>query len=273
MQNHCLKNFNEHHENFLIMNVYDTIANARWQQYIYDYFGARYYDSRISVWLSPDPLFEKHLQWSPYNYVLRNSFVLIDPDGKQIDVKDYLQNAPNAKTDIQNIITEFQFFTGYKFEFNENNNIIEKKEEISGQKYSETARERVDLYYQRMHYIHYSTTGCWGEFEGDRNDIGVDPEQINKFIAGRNHLPLYILSWGLTIFHELEHNETGKDDPNINQFGYIGENEKTINDIRDEMGSVKNFVFLRWLYLMRQIQQRVNITRVVGFVKTKNYFY
>ena len=38
-------------------------------------------------------------------------------------------------------------------------------------------------------------------------------------------------------------------------------------------GSVKNFVFLRWLYLKRQIQQRVNITRVVGFVKTKNYFY
>ena len=52
----------------------------------YDYFGARYYDSRISVWLSPDPLFEKHLQWSPYNYVLRNPFVLIDPDGRQIDV-------------------------------------------------------------------------------------------------------------------------------------------------------------------------------------------
>jgi len=41
----------------------------------------------------------------------------------------------------------------------------------------------------------------------------------------------------------------------------------------EERGSVKNFVFLRWLYLMRQIQQRVNITRVVGFVKTKNYFY
>ena len=41
----------------------------------------------------------------------------------------------------------------------------------------------------------------------------------------------------------------------------------------DNKGSVKNFVFLRWLYLKRQIQQRVNITRVVGFVKTKNYFY
>jgi RHS repeat-associated protein len=50
----------------------------------YDYFGARYYDARIANWLSIDPLMEKHTQWSPYNYVLRNPMVLIDPDGKQI---------------------------------------------------------------------------------------------------------------------------------------------------------------------------------------------
>ena len=64
----------------------DTTVNKftgkeRDQETGYDYFGARYYDSRISVWLSPDPLFEKHMQWSPYNYVLRNPVVLIDPDG------------------------------------------------------------------------------------------------------------------------------------------------------------------------------------------------
>ena len=52
----------------------------------YDYFGARYYDARISNWTSPDPLFEKHLQWTPYNYVLRNPLILIDPDGKQVVV-------------------------------------------------------------------------------------------------------------------------------------------------------------------------------------------
>ncbi|MBK8553902.1 MAG: hypothetical protein IPL53_23800 [Ignavibacteria bacterium] len=38
----------------------------------YDYFGARYYDARISNWGSIDPLLEKHYDFSPYNYVLRN---------------------------------------------------------------------------------------------------------------------------------------------------------------------------------------------------------
>ncbi len=50
-------------------------------KYTYDYFGARYYDSRIGRWDSIDPLFEKHIQWTPYNYVLENPLSLIDPDG------------------------------------------------------------------------------------------------------------------------------------------------------------------------------------------------
>ncbi|MEO8446638.1 MAG: RHS repeat-associated core domain-containing protein [bacterium] len=48
----------------------------------YDYFGARYYDARIANWTSIDPLKEKHYDFSPFNYVLRNPLRLIDPDGK-----------------------------------------------------------------------------------------------------------------------------------------------------------------------------------------------
>jgi RHS repeat-associated protein len=50
----------------------------------YDYFGARYYDSRIANWTSVDPLFEKHIQWTPYNYVLRNPEYFYDPNGSQV---------------------------------------------------------------------------------------------------------------------------------------------------------------------------------------------
>ena len=49
-----------------------------------DYFGARLYMPAIARWTSLDPLAEKHPEWSPYNYVLNNPIVLLDPDGRQV---------------------------------------------------------------------------------------------------------------------------------------------------------------------------------------------
>ncbi|MGE5411378.1 MAG: RHS repeat-associated core domain-containing protein [Clostridiales bacterium] len=49
-----------------------------------DYFGARYYDSEIGHWMSPDPLKDKYPGWSPYNYCLDNPLKFVDPDGKAI---------------------------------------------------------------------------------------------------------------------------------------------------------------------------------------------
>jgi RHS repeat-associated protein len=53
-----------------------------------DYFGARYYMPALARWTAVDPLAEKHLEWSPYNYVLNNPLVLIDPDGRQVSAND-----------------------------------------------------------------------------------------------------------------------------------------------------------------------------------------
>src|SRR5690606_40940232 len=46
------------------------------------YYGARYYNPRISNWLSVDPEFSKFPSWSPYNYTLQNPIRFIDPDGR-----------------------------------------------------------------------------------------------------------------------------------------------------------------------------------------------
>jgi RHS repeat-associated protein len=48
----------------------------------YHYFGARYYNSDIGVWLSVDPLAHKYPSTSPYAYCLNNPVILVDPDGK-----------------------------------------------------------------------------------------------------------------------------------------------------------------------------------------------
>lgn len=45
------------------------------------YYGARYYEPRISLWMSTNPLWEKKMQFSPYNFVSNNPLNRIDPIG------------------------------------------------------------------------------------------------------------------------------------------------------------------------------------------------
>jgi RHS repeat-associated protein len=45
------------------------------------YYGARYYDPRVSVWLSVDPLTEQTM--TPYQYTYQNPIYFIDPDGRE----------------------------------------------------------------------------------------------------------------------------------------------------------------------------------------------
>ena len=49
------------------------------------YYGARYYEPRVSLWISVDPLVELYRNISPYAYVANNPIVYTDPDGRKID--------------------------------------------------------------------------------------------------------------------------------------------------------------------------------------------
>lgn len=73
----------------------DEHTNSDVQPYLYNakpldaetglyYYGARFYDPKISVWMSVDPMAEKYAGWSPYNYVLLNPVNAIDPDGNDV---------------------------------------------------------------------------------------------------------------------------------------------------------------------------------------------
>ncbi len=46
------------------------------------YFGARYYDSRISIWYGVDPMAEEMPEYNSYCYTFNNPIRFIDPDGK-----------------------------------------------------------------------------------------------------------------------------------------------------------------------------------------------
>jgi len=51
----------------------------------YGYFGARYYDSGLSIWLSVDPMSDKYPGMSPYNYCMNNPVIFVDPDGRDYE--------------------------------------------------------------------------------------------------------------------------------------------------------------------------------------------
>ena len=48
------------------------------------YFGARYYSSDLSIWLSVDPMSDKYPSFSPYVYCANNPVKLVDPNGEEI---------------------------------------------------------------------------------------------------------------------------------------------------------------------------------------------
>jgi len=55
------------------------------------YYGARYLDPAGAMWLSVDPLFEKYVGMTPYNYCAGNPVGLVDPNG----------NAPQSRIEYR----------------------------------------------------------------------------------------------------------------------------------------------------------------------------
>jgi len=68
----------------------------------YSYFGARYYDSDLSIWLSVDPLADKYPSMSAYMYTAGNPVNIIDPDG------NYLFGLFGSTKDQRRAAKEFQ---------------------------------------------------------------------------------------------------------------------------------------------------------------------
>ncbi len=158
----------------------------------YDYFGARYYDSRIANWTSIDPLFEKHFDYSPYNYVLRNPLVLIDPDGKQVDIKE-------LSDPIYHINKEVGFI--YDYAISVNNKLAEQSKKLNNtakewipkfafRKGVEIAMEFVALKLQMEAKFMIKITGVVLQLALDTRELGPKSEQdkmdeINEEVYGK----------------------------------------------------------------------------------------
>ena len=63
----------------------------------YYYYGARYYNQDISIWLSIDPLSDKYPSMSPYMYCAGNPVILVDPDGREWRITSKKENGKTEK--------------------------------------------------------------------------------------------------------------------------------------------------------------------------------
>ena len=93
------------------------------------YFGARYYSSELSIWLSVDPMSDKYPSLSPYVYCADNPVKLVDPNGEEwlVNQEGYVKEGEN-KSDktlyaVQGIGNEFGYKLTYRNGWNKGQNI------------------------------------------------------------------------------------------------------------------------------------------------------
>ncbi len=63
-------------------------------------YGARMYDPTLARWLTPDPLAEKYMQWSPYGYCIGNPIRMTDDGGLDIVLTGRESSSVTIKTDL-----------------------------------------------------------------------------------------------------------------------------------------------------------------------------
>ncbi len=218
------------------------------------YYGARYYNPRVSQWLSVDPLALKYPNISPYVYVANNPINAIDPDGRDIIFLEGFNPQVRAK-----IILELSRITGLKLFVNLEGKLDYLRGENDSHKVaSKTARGLLltaiesETRHFEMTSIENHKDGSFAEEKiirgmGRDNEgkvlqdityqVNIDPIQVKAFIDGTSEgLNDWTLGFGMTTLHEYSHKINNLRDPQeTNIFGNIGPNSTYMNIIREEI--------------------------------------
>jgi len=166
----------------------------------YSYFGARYYDSDLSVWLSVDPLSDKYPNLSPYAYCANNPVMLVDPDGNEIII--YYENSDGNRREYHFNGKENEYFLAKGFE----------KANVRGDKFTDQVKS---AYYYNVKNGGGKALKQIAESENISVNIRFTSDD-SEFAAGDNTIrwnPLhgilttdgYVLSPATVLEHEAKH--------------------------------------------------------------------
>jgi RHS repeat-associated protein len=172
----------------------------------YGYFGARYYDSGLSIWLSVDPMSDKYPSMSPYNYCANNPVILVDPDGKKfIEGNDiinwFIENSNSIIKNYNNQLTKLNSWTpktfiGRRIKDNQINKIEEWKKECETALCEVEEMSKSDVQYSLIIGGQYDSVNGTTEVGGYTKSEGEE-HIITMYVKDRNDIG--------TIAHELKH--------------------------------------------------------------------
>ena len=104
------------HSSFLILNWSHTFsAKERDAETGLSYFGARYYSSDLSIWLSVDPMSDKYPSLSPYTYCANNPVKLVDPNGEEIFDDIVIHGRKNSSITIKTTLINLDLYANVDF--------------------------------------------------------------------------------------------------------------------------------------------------------------
>jgi RHS repeat-associated protein len=208
----------------------------------YDYFGARYYNSRIGRWGGVEPLMEKYISWTPYQYGICNPILQIDINGMEIDGSE-LEKEENEDFK-ENLYEDIKEITGLELYTDEEGKIRYKKDSKGNAKFKKkgtSAKARDKL----MEVID-SKVGVWtfdiGDKVGSQTPVGglysyFNPDDIQELVNGTEGVYSKTLGFGMTFLHEMYHTSLGGSLPDGEGEYVTGPTVDEMNIIRKELGS------------------------------------
>lgn len=213
----------------------------------------RSYDPAIGRWMQIDPRAEKYVGMSPYNGMGNNPILFSDPMGDTINLSLFQQVDQKLGTNYtQQITDQLSEITGLTISVNESGQLAYAKGSDGGAIVSEaggSSSARGDL----IDAIDMETTvdvtmrkGRGSATPNGGTTIGLDPDQIDSFVAGTVDVNKNTQGIGMTLLHEFGHTGPGgalKDPPKTDRTN-TGSVVDRVNIYRAELDANPNIAGL-----------------------------
>jgi len=207
-----------------IVHCFTFSAKERDQETGYSYFGSRYYNSDLGIWLSVDPMSDKYPSMSPYVYCANNPIKLVDPNGEfPIKIHKELVSKAFAGQLCEKTLSKIQYGNGIKADIFHMFRSATHMDNMKGTK------SIVEAYQKAMSDFHSNMQA------GNYVDAGENLHTIADFYSHSNYVELY--------YGYAEENGLSTDAEDIRPFSEMMNDEKFMEYVDGKKDGLRTGVF------------------------------